>query len=202
MSPAKSSRTQPVSAALSGDNISQSMRFGICWYSHWENYPAPALDQPVTARGDVLILSVDMMVVVVVVVCYYFHSLWLPLGLGLRINVKTNRACWLPGWRHVQAERRGDTTSLVVLVVLVLVVVVQHCHSGPAEHQPGNTQDTTDCSQINSQGDLRLIFINDQGQSLELELVTISLYLCYVPAWFSQEQPSGRMWPGLDSVQA
>ena len=46
------------------------------------------------------------------------------LGLGLRINVKTNRACWLPGWRHVQAERRGDTTSLVVLVVLVVVVVV------------------------------------------------------------------------------
>ena len=81
-------------------------------------------------------LSVDMMVVVVV--CYYFHTLCLPLGLGLRINVKTNRACWLPGWRHVQAERRGDTTSLVVLVVLVLVlVVVQHCHSGPAEHRPG-----------------------------------------------------------------
>ena len=60
-------------------------------------------------RGDVSILSVDMMVMVVVV-CYYFHTPWPGTGtgpsLGLRINVKTNRACWLVAAGLIWPERR------------------------------------------------------------------------------------------------
>ena len=47
-------------------------------------------------RGDVLILSVAMMVVVVEVY-YYFHTEW----LGLRINVKTNTGWLAACWRQV-----------------------------------------------------------------------------------------------------